>query len=816
MKTPTASSVLVAAVLICLGAVSCFRGYDPSKIKCDDKSQCPSGYDCVRLPDQPHGTCTRGMADARSLVDGIQPSDSAGDVKLDGPRDLATGGADGLADARLDGAGGVAGASGGSSGARDAAGMGGGTGGDVDAPIGTGGSSPPDAGLAKGAPCTSKEQCQTTFCIDGVCCDKACDGCDACSAAMTGGEDGTCAPVASGTDPHEACADETAATPANPCGNDGTCDGKGACRKVGAGQECGPASCSSDGTTFTPASSCDGNGVCSPGTPQVCTPYECTTTGCKRTCSLQTQCETGTYCDTTAGICLAKKANGKTATQTFECVSGIVADGVCCDKECTGCNACTAALNGQAASTTGTCMPVTTAKAADPHGVCPAGSDPCGMDGTCNGAGACHYAAVGSDCGTPSCNASTSMLTKSTCSSSHTCVAGTPNACPGLLACASTTACRTGACSVDGDCATGNFCLGGTCTPKYDNGHSCAAGANNQCRSNNCVGTTCCSTPCGECHTCANSTGTCTQVANGTACGTGVCYNGTCNACTANQPCTVSGEECWNHATSCSTGVSECVRTTYVTNGTLCGDAATCSGNQSIGHWTCQAGTCTQPTPTPCPYTCNSSTGLCAGECTPSTRQCSSGTQYQICGSNYLWGNPQNCGFGLECSGAGTCTCTSTSCSGCCSGNVCQATKPTWYRDTDGDGYGVSSSTVQACTKPAGYAATAGDCCDSDGRAYPGSNNCLTSPRTSCGGYDYDCDGQQTECNAPTSDCPSDGLCLPTGVCSAPVCHNYSYGFFDFSCGTGFTYLVSENTCVNDGGCVTGGSQYAGPNGACR
>ena len=696
MKMRPASEILshcrvfAAAVLICLGAGSCFRGYDLSKIECDDKSQCPPDYECVRLSQQPHGMCTRGVTDGSSLADGIQPSDSPSSTNVDGSRDLATVGEAGPADARLDGTGGVAGASGGNMGAWDAAGTGGGTSGNVDAPLGTGGSpsgtgggtggnvdaplgtgdSPPAvAVLVKGSPCTGNQQCPTTFCVDGVCCDQACTGCNACSAALTGGVDGTCASVGAGTDPHEECVDETAASPAKPCGNDGTCDGKGACRKAGAGQECSVASCSSDGTTFTPASTCDGNGTCAAGTAQVCTPYECATTGCKKTCSTQAQCDTGTYCETTAGICVAKKPNGKTSTQTFECVSGIIADGVCCDKDCTGCNACTATLNGQAASTTGTCMAVTAAKAADPHGVCPAASDPCGMDGTCNGAGACHYAAGGSDCGTPSC--SSSMLTKSTCSSSHTCVAGTASACPGLLVCASTTACKTGACTSDSDCIIGNFCSGGTCTPKYDDSHSCTSGANNQCRNNNCVGGTCCSTPCGECHTC--STGTCALVSNGTACSTGVCNAGTCNPCTANQPCTVSGEECWNHSTSCSTGSSVCAKTTAVNNGTQCGSAARCNGSQSIGHWTCQGGTCTQPTPTSCPYTCNSSTGLCAGECSLGSSRCASTAEIQTCTSSYVYGTAVSCGANKQCTG-NQCVCNAGTCGSSCA--VCGGTTP--------------------------------------------------------------------------------------------------------------------------------------------
>lgn len=38
--------------------------------------------------------------------------------------------------------------------------------------------------------------------------------------------------------------------------------------------------------------------------------------------------------------------------------------------------------------------------------------------------------------------------------------------------------------------------------------------------------------------------------------------------------------------------------------------------------------------------------------------------------------------------------------------------KSTWYADADGDGFGKASATVQACAKPSGYVATAGDCDD--------------------------------------------------------------------------------------------------------
>lgn len=708
------SQALLAAALICVGWTSCFRGYDLSKVKCAKKADCPNGYHCDLLPQQPHGLCVAG-----NDTDGSRATES--DAKKgedvvaakDGLRDGVAGGSGGgRQDAGQDGAGGSGGqtASGGTEGVDAPAGGSGGTAvggesgggettggvtstGDTGGVISTGGATantnpdapvaPPDAGAAKGARCNGNGDCANNLCVDGFCCDKACSGCYACANSMTGEPDGTCAPVSVGNDPHKTCDDETAASPAKPCGNDGNCDGKGACRKVGEGQKCGADSCNTEGTAFTPAPKCDGKGTCVPGTAQACAPYDCAVTGCKKTCSTQEQCDTKTsYCDTTAGLCVTKKTNGTAAVKghEYECTSGLIADGVCCDKACTDvCTACTATLNGHEASTTGSCMAVTASKA-DPRGVCEAVSDPCGQDGTCNGSGACRYrAAVDTDCGTPSCNSTTSMITKSTCNNSHTCLAGAAAACPGAMACASTTACKTGSCVSANDCASGHFCAsGGVCTPKYDDGHSCTAGADVQCRNGNCVGTTCCSTPCGECRTCANSTGTCVAnaAANGTPCGTGVCNNGTCSACTAGVSCPApAGEECWNHATDCSTGTSVCKKTT-ANNGIECGDGPSCSGTtRSYGHWICQAGTCAKPTTyTTCPSTgCNTSTGLCNAACSSSQTACGSAccpssTQYcnasNVCANKLAAGGA--CPYGNECqSGAycvsGTC-CESASC----------------------------------------------------------------------------------------------------------------------------------------------------------
>ena len=65
----------------------------------------------------------------------------------------------------------------------------------------------------------------------------------------------------------------------------------------------------------------------------------------------------------------------------------------------------------------------------------------------------------------------------------------------------------------------------------------------------------------------------------------------------------------------------------------------------------------------------------------------------------------------------------------------------TWYGDQDGDGYGLSSDWLHACTQPGGYVSTAGDCEDTDASIYPGADEL-------CDGVDDDCDGLVDEDDA--------------------------------------------------------------------
>ncbi len=61
-----------------------------------------------------------------------------------------------------------------------------------------------------------------------------------------------------------------------------------------------------------------------------------------------------------------------------------------------------------------------------------------------------------------------------------------------------------------------------------------------------------------------------------------------------------------------------------------------------------------------------------------------------------------------------------------------------WYLDTDGDGYGDSSSTDTDCDQPSGYVSDPNDCDDSNANTNPGADEY-------CDGIDNDCDGDIDE-----------------------------------------------------------------------
>lgn len=498
------------------------------------------------------------------------------DALLDAPV-MATGGA-GTIDAGVEGGPGGAGGLAGGGGAGGQVGSGGvpGTGGSSTGPDaalgGSGGGATIDAPIdqpslgAVGAACKLSADCALGNCIDGVCCATTCAGCNACSGALTGKADGTCAPVLTGQDPHNACTDETST---KECGNDGTCDGTGACRKVSTSHVCKAAAC--EGTTFTPTSTCDGLGACTAPTPENCIPYQCATTGCLKSCSSQSDCGATSYCKITSGTtgtCSTKNPNGTPATQGFECTSGIVADGVCCDKACTGCNACSGApLTGTSA---GTCSFVLDGQIA--HNACAASGVACGLDGKCDGAGACRSTPKqGQSCNDPANRCVTGRVCQG-----GTCTAGTTTTCP-----PSTLQCR-GAGSCDPSTGTCNY-------PYANDGSPCTD--NNTCTNDVCQGGTCLSTQilCNSPPVCKRSTtcsaGTCNYTQNADDASTDprcdpttpYCYSGTCVQCTSSAMC-ISGVR-----KSCDSSTHKCVCMQPSVPGNLLKNPGF---NGSLANWT--------------------------------------------------------------------------------------------------------------------------------------------------------------------------------------------------------------------------------------
>jgi hypothetical protein len=150
------------------------------------------------------------------------------------------------------------------------------------------------AKLGPGAACVRKGQCQSQYCVDGVCCGTPCtENCSMCNLA---GSLGTCKPVPAGQDPRNVCSQDLG----NSCGFDGTCNGAGACRQP-SGTACGSASCTNGAESLV--GSCNGVGTCTPGPARDCGAYACAGTACGTSCTSDASCMPGYAC--ASGACTA-------------------------------------------------------------------------------------------------------------------------------------------------------------------------------------------------------------------------------------------------------------------------------------------------------------------------------------------------------------------------------------------------------------------------------------------------------------------------------------------------------------------------------
>ena len=292
-----------------------------------------------------------------------------------------------------------------------------------------------------GAPCVTAAECTSSLCVDGVCCDTACDGlCEACN---PGAAPGTCSPFPVGEPDTTVAGDKICGVAAGGCGatpgycacedgiqngaeTDVDCGGS-TCNLCGVGDTCGTgADCISgyceDG--FCCGSTCGSlcvacnlpgkEGLCSlvpANTPDPqCSPGEvCNGLGglCALelggSCQVDNQCASGQCEGAVCFVCASDNncPNGKVcvdgacyyqAQMGEPCISndacnGFCVDGICCEVPCDGlCMACHYDYTSQP---TGTCAPILAGY--DPHNECsgPGGSAFCSgaLDG--NGNSAC-------------------------------------------------------------------------------------------------------------------------------------------------------------------------------------------------------------------------------------------------------------------------------------------------------------------------------------------------------------------------------------------------------------------------------------------
>ncbi len=218
-----------------------------------------------------------------------------------------------------------------------------------------------------GTACTAGKECEGGNCVDGVCCDKACDGqCEACDVA---GALGTCKPVTGkvhGTK-RPACADD-----GNGCA--GACDGTSviACLYPDAKTSCG-AGCASNKLSV-----CDGKGACGAAAScpdnLICADAK----SCKAKCTVKEDCVSGNVCDTASGRCVPARSSCSTDN-----ASSVPPEGAAkpcgaylcnrstgdCYGSCTGSEQCAAGF----ACDEGKCLPV---PAVAEDGGCNAGGRP--------------------------------------------------------------------------------------------------------------------------------------------------------------------------------------------------------------------------------------------------------------------------------------------------------------------------------------------------------------------------------------------------------------------------------------------------------
>ncbi|MFO0580011.1 MAG: MYXO-CTERM sorting domain-containing protein [Polyangia bacterium] len=428
-----------------------------------------------------------------------------------------------------------------------------------------------------GATCALADECESGFCVDGVCCNSACGGgvdsdCQACSdakkeSAGTAGICGAakrtqvCRTATGACDKAETCDGTNLACPADalvPGGtrcraSSGPCDPEEQCS--GTGADCPADALAAPGTTCRAAAGpCDTAEACS-GTSAACpadalaasgttcraaaSPCDVaeTCSGTSATCPSDGYATAGTVCRAAAGDCdVAEKCSGFSGT----CPSDSFASAATVCRSATGiCDVAERCTGGAAACPADTlAAPGTLCRAAT--GACDA---PEACTGTSNACPADALAAPGTVC----------RAANGVCDVAETC-SGTSNACPTDSFAPPTTVCRSasGACDkaetcsgTSGSCPTDSFAPAGTecraAAGPCDKAESCT-GMSSSCPTDSFMSPgTACRPASGECdsaESCSGTTASCpadTAQPDGTRCSGGMCSAGMCKAAVADM-----------------------------------------------------------------------------------------------------------------------------------------------------------------------------------------------------------------------------------------------------------------------------------------
>jgi hypothetical protein len=270
-------------------------------------------------------------------------------------------------------------------------------------------------------------------------------------------------------------------------------------------------------------------------------------------------------------------------------------------------------------------------------------SSACGPCGSC-GSGTCNDFGAG-NAGNPSCS---------------------PYVCSGSSAKCPTT------CTGDANCIGGDYCdVTGHCVAKQGNGAACSAA--DQCTSGNCVNSTCCSTACGPCGSCANGSGTCNDLNAGNP-GAPSCAPYVCNGVSTSCPTSCTSDANCASSDFCNTGGACVVKKP---NGSACAGSNQCQSGSCVNAiccnngcgpcGNCSSGTCTNlgpgnpGNPSCSPYVCGGTTPSCPTNCGTDSN-CIAG---DYCGAGQCvvkQGNGTSCNASDQCS-SGNCVSTV-----CCNG----------------------------------------------------------------------------------------------------------------------------------------------------